>query len=50
MKLILELQYMLSVLHSQYHACRYSGDFSSQSINRHGIDPQSCIIPAPASE
>ena len=30
---------MLSVLHSQYHACWCSGDFRSQGINRHGIAP-----------
>ena len=41
---------MLSVLHSQYHACWCSGDFRSQGINRHGIDPQSRDIPSPASE
>ena len=41
---------MLSVLHSQYHACWCTGDFRSQCINRHGIDHQSRIIPSPASE
>ena len=46
MKSTLEQQYMLSVLHSQYHAC----DIRSQSISRHGIDPQSWNIPSPASE
>ena len=30
---------MLSVLHSQYHACWFSDDFMSQGISRHGIDP-----------
>ena len=30
---------MLCVLHNQYHACWCSGDFRSQGINRHGIDP-----------
>ena len=41
---------MLSVLHSQYHACWCTGDCRSQCINRHGIDHQSRIIPSPASE
>ena len=41
---------MLSVLHSQYHACWCTGDFRSQCISRHGIDHQSRIIPSPASE
>ena len=40
MKLTLEQQYLLSVLHSQYHACWCSGDFRSQCISRHGIAPQ----------
>ena len=50
MKLTLEQQYMLSVLHGQYHACWCSGDFRSQGINRHGIDPKSWNIPFAASE
>ena len=50
MKLSLEQEYMLSVLHSRYHACWWSGDFRSQSINMHGIDPKSRNIPSPASE
>ena len=50
MKLTLEQEYMLSVLHSQYHACCSSGDFRSQGISRHGIDPQSRNIPSPASD
>ena len=50
MKLSLEQLYMLSVLHSQYHACWCTGDFRSQCISRHGIDPQSENIPSPASE
>ena len=41
---------MLSVLHSQYRACWCSGDFRSQGISRHGIDPKSRNIPSPASE
>ena len=49
-KLTLEQQHMLSVLHSQYHACWYSGDFRSQSISRHDIDPQSRNVSSPASE
>ena len=44
------LLYMMSVLCSQYHACWWSGDFRSQGISRHGIDPQSRNIPSPASE
>ena len=50
MKLSLEQQYVLSVLHSQYHACWRTGDFRSQCISRDGIDPQSQNIPSPASE
>ena len=50
MALTLEQQYMLSALHTQYHACWWSGDVRSQSISRHGIDPQSENIPSPASE
>ena len=34
----------------QYHACRCSGDFRSQCISRHGIDPKSRNIPSLASE
>ena len=49
MKLTLE-QYMLSVLHSQYHACWCTGDFRSQCISRHGIDTQSQNILSPLSE
>ena len=41
MKLTLEQQYMLSVLHSQYHAYWCIGDFRSQRISRHDNDPQS---------
>ena len=40
---------MLSVLHSQHHACWCSGDFRNQGISSHGIDPQSQNIPSPAS-
>ena len=50
MKSTLEQQYMLSVLHSQYHACWCSGDFRNQSISTRGIDSQSRNIPSPASE
>ena len=50
MKLILEQQRILFVLHSQYHACWCSGDFVSQGISRYGIDPKSWIILSPASE
>ena len=41
---------MLSVVHSQYHGCWCPGDFRSQGISRHGIDPLSRNIPSPASE
>ena len=50
MKLILEQLYMLSVLHSQYHACWCPGDFRSQGISRHGTDTQSQNILSSASE
>ena len=50
MKSIVEQQYMLSVLHSQYHACWCSGDFRSQGISRHDINPQKQNILSPASE
>ena len=50
MKLTLEQQYMLSVLHDQYHACWSSGDFRSQGISRHGIDLKSQNISSAASE
>ena len=50
MKLTLEQQYMLSVLHNQYHACCCSGDFRSQGISRLGVDPQSWNILSPAAE
>ena len=42
--------YMLAILYCQYHACWCSGDFRSQCISRHGIDPQSQNILSPASE
>ena len=50
MKLKLKLQCMFSVLHSQYHACWCTGDFRSQCISRHDIDPQCRYIPSSASE
>ena len=42
MKLTLKQQYMymLSVIHSQCYTCWCSGDFRSQGISKHGIDPQ----------
>ena len=49
-KLTLEQQYMLCVLHRQYHAYWCSGDFKSQGISRNGIDPWSRNILSPASE
>ena len=50
MKFALEQQYMLSVLHSQYHVCWCSGDCRSQGISKCVIDPQSQNIPYQASE
>ena len=41
---------LLSVLHSQYHACWCTVDFRSQFINRHGIGTQSRNISSPASK
>ena len=49
-KLILEQQYMLSLQQSQYNACWWSDDFSSQDISGHGIVPQSQNIPSPVWE
>ena len=49
-KLTLEQQYMLSVLHGQYHACWCSGDLRSQCISKHGNDPQSWSSPSPTTE
>ena len=40
MKSTLKQQYMLSVLHSQYHACWCSSNFRSQGISRNGIHPK----------
>ena len=45
MKLILEQNYMLPALRSQYHACWGSDDFRSQGISRQAIDS-----PSPSSE
>ena len=50
MKLTLEQQYMLSVLHSQYHACWCTVDSKSKWINKNGIDSEARNIPSPASE
>ena len=50
-KLILEQLYILSVLHSQYHACCCcSGDLRSQCIDRHEYWPPNWNIPPLASE
>ena len=49
-KFTIEQTYMLPILYWQYHACWCSGDFRSQGIGRHGIDPQSQNIPSPSSE
>ena len=46
----MEQPYMLPILYWWYLACWCSGDFRSQNISRHGIDPQSWNIPSPASE
>ena len=46
----LEQQDMLSDLYNQYHGYWCSGDFRSQSINRHDIDPHSLNILSAASE
>ena len=43
-KSTLEQQYMLSVLHKQYHACRRSGDFRSQGINSVVLNPKTGIF------
>ena len=43
MKLTLE-QYMLSVLHSLYHACWRSVNFRSQDIIRHRLTPKAGIF------
>ena len=50
MELTLEEKYMFSVLHSQYHALSYSGDFKSLCISSNGIDPISQNILSSASE
>ena len=50
MKLTVEQQYMLSILHNQYHACWCPGDFRSQGISKHGIEPQCQNILSTASE
>ena len=49
-KLTPEQQYMLSILHSQYHACWCSGDFRSQGISRYGIAPPPPPPPPPMLE
>ena len=49
MKSTWKQQYMLFVFDSQYHACWCTGDFRSQGINSHSIDPKSQNIPSPAS-
>ena len=50
MQLPLEPQYMLSVIHIQYHTCWCSSDFWSPSISKHGADPQSWNIPKGESD
>ena len=46
----MEQLYMLPNLCWQYHACWCSGDFRSQGISRHSVDPKSQNIPSPASK
>ena len=46
----MEQPHMLPILYCQYHVCWCSGDFRSQGISKHGIDPQSWNIPSSASE
>ena len=46
----MEQPYMLPILQWQFHACWCTGDFRSQCISRHGINPQSRNIPFAASE
>ena len=46
----MEQLYMLPNLCWQYHTCWCSGDFRSQGISRHGIDPKSQNVLSPASE
>ena len=41
---------MLSVLHSQYHACRRIEDFRSQCISTYGINPKKPEYPILGSE
>ena len=41
---------MYTVLHRQYYACWCSGNFRSQGMSKHGIDPESQNILSPASE
>ena len=49
MKLTMKQQCIWSVLHSQYYACWCTGNFRSQCISKHGIDPQTWNIPFPAT-
>ena len=44
MKLTLEQQYILSVLHSQYHACWCSGDFRIQGTAGVVLTPKAGIL------
>ena len=45
MKWTVEQQYMMCVLQSQYHACWCFGDFRSQCISGHSIDPAKAEYP-----
>ena len=38
------------IVHSQYDACRCTGDFRSQCISRDGIDAKTRNMPSPVSE
>ena len=50
MKLTLEQQYVLSVLHCQYHACWCSGDFGASASAGMVLTSQSRNIKSPASK
>ena len=43
-KFTMEQPFLLPILSWQYHACWCSGDFRSQGISRHGIDPKAGIF------
>ena len=43
-KFTMEQPYMLPILCWQYHACWCTGNFRSQGISRHGINPKAGIF------